>query len=43
MEVYVAMEVDPASAYSISAMLVVIAITVVFLLRSNLIKAFNGK
>lgn len=43
MEVYVAMEVDPASAYSISAMLVVIAITVVFLLRSNLIKAFSGR
>lgn len=43
MEVYVAMEVDPASAYSISAMLILIAVTVVFLLRSNLIKAFTGK
>ena len=43
MEVYVAMEVDPASAYSISAMLILIAVIVVFLLRSNLIQAFNGK
>lgn len=43
MEVYVAMEVEPASAYAISSMLILIAITVVFLLRSNLIQAFNGR
>jgi len=43
MEVYVAMEVDPASAYSISALLILIAVIVVFLLRSSLIQAFNSK
>lgn len=42
MEVYNAFEVDPQAAYSISALLVLVAITVVYLLKSKLIQAFAG-
>lgn len=42
MEVYNAFEVDPQAAYSISALLILVAITVVYLLKSKLIQAFTG-
>lgn len=42
MEVYNAFEIDPASAYAISGLLVGVAVLVVFFMRSNLIAAFSG-
>jgi len=42
MEVYNAFEMEPASAYAISGLLIGIAVVVVFFMRSSLISAFGG-